>query len=311
VGRAVATRRDARTARAEASASGEPTQGPAPGFEVSLDVFSGPFEVLLSLIAKKSLDITEVSLATVTDEFVGYIKARSPEWDLDITSQFLVIASTLLDLKAARLLPAGEVEDADDLAMLEARDLLFARLLQYRAYREAAVVLADWMATEAERYPRAVSLEEPFAQLLPEVVMAVGPTDMAALAATAMAPKPVPVISLEHVHSPAVSVREQAAIVVDRLRGAGVASFRSLTADCPTRHHVVARFLGLLELFRAGQVSFEQVTPLGDLSVRWRGDGDGEVDLNDEFDEPAEADDAAEAADADEADRTEPEEEQT
>ena len=295
MGRAVATRRDARrdvrSARADASASGDPTQGPAPGFEVTLDVFSGPFEVLLSLIAKKSLDITEVSLATVTDEFVGYIKARSPEWDLDITSEFLVIASTLLDLKAARLLPAGEVEDADDLAMLEARDLLFARLLQYRAYREAAAVLADWMATEAERFPRAVTLEEPFARLLPEVVMAVGPADLAALAAAAMAPKPVPVISLEHVHAPAVSVREQAAVVVEHLRRAKVASFRALTADCETRHHVVARFLGLLELFREGQVSFEQVTPLGDLSVRWTGRGDGEVDLHDEFDESSDDDD--------------------
>lgn len=284
MGRAVAARRDARSARADASAGSDPTEGPAPGFAVTLDVFSGPFEVLLSLIAKKSLDITDVSLAQVTDEFVGYIKARSPEWDLDITSQFLVIASTLLDLKAARLLPAGEVEDAEDLAMLEARDLLFARLLQYRAYRQAATVLADWMVEEADRFPRAVTLEEPFARLLPEVVMAVGPTDLAALAAAAMVPKPTPTISLDHVHAPAVSVREQAAIVIDRLRQSRVASFRALTADCPTRHHVVARFLGLLELFREGQVSFEQITPLGDLSVRWTGGGEGEIDIHDEFD---------------------------
>lgn len=293
MGRAVApgTRRDPRHARADAAASTEPTEGPAPGFEVSLDVFSGPFEVLLSLIAKKSLDITEVSLATVTDEFVAYIKARSPEWDLDITSQFLVIASTLLDLKAARLLPAGEVEDAEDLAMLEARDLLFARLLQYRAYREAAAVLADWMATEAERFPREVTLEAPFTQLLPEVVMAVGPDDLARLAAAAMAPKPVPTISLEHVHAPAVSVREQASLMVERLRSSRVSSFRALTADCPTRHHVVARFLGLLELYREGQVSFEQVTPLGDLTVRWTGEGAGEVDIHDEFDASDASDD--------------------
>ena len=281
MGRGVATARDARAA---AAASGEPSEGAAPGFEVSLEVFSGPFEVLLSLIAKKSLDITDIALSRVTDEFVGYIKARSPEWDLDITSEFLVIAATLLDLKAARLLPAGEVEDPDDLAVLEARDLLFARLLQYRAYREAASVLSDWMATEAERFPRAVMLEEPFAQLLPEVVVAVGPEDLARLAAEAMTPKPVPVISMEHVHAPAVSVREQAAVVVDKLRTTKVATFRSLTADCPTRHHVVARFLGLLELFREGQVAFEQITPLGDLSVRWTGDGEGAIDIHDEFD---------------------------
>ncbi len=284
MGRAVAAARNARTARSGAAASGDPTQGPAPGFAVTLEVFSGPFEVLLSLIAKKSLDITDVALAQVTDEFVGYIKARSPEWDLDITSEFLVIASTLLDLKAARLLPAGEVEDPDDLAVLEARDLLFARLLQYRAYREAAAVLADWMTAESDRHARQASLEEPFASLLPEVVMAIGPADLARLAAQALAPKPVPVISMDHVHAPAVSVREQAAIIVDRLRTSRVATFRSLTADCPTRHHVVARFLGLLELFRDGQVSFEQVTPLGDLSVRWTGERDGDIDLHDEFD---------------------------
>ena len=296
-----ATRRDARTARAETSASGEPTDGLAPGFEVSLEVFSGPFEVLLSLIAKKSLDITEVSLATVTDEFVGYIRARSPEWDLDITSEFLVIASTLLDLKAARLLPSGEVEDAEDLAMLEARDLLFARLLQYRAYREAAAVMSDWIATESLRHPRAVALEAPFTQLLPEVVVAVGPTDLARLAAAALTPKPQPTISLDHVHAPAVSVREQATLMVERLRTSGVASFRALTADCPTRHHVVARFLGLLELYREGQVAFEQVTPLGDLSVRWTGEGSGSVDIHDEFDE-----DAADGAEQDAADETGP-----
>jgi segregation and condensation protein A len=251
---------------------------------VTLEVFSGPFEVLLSLIAKKSLDITDVALSQVTDEFVGYIKARSPEWDLDITSEFLVIAATLLDLKAARLLPAGEVEDPEDLAVLEARDLLFARLLQYRAYREAAAVLADWMTGEADRVARQVTLEEPFASLLPEVVMAIGPADLARLAAEALTPKPVPTISMDHIHAPAVSVREQAAIIVDRLRAVRVATFRSLTADCPTRHHVVARFLGLLELFREGQVSFEQITPLGDLSVRWTGDSDGSIDLHDEFD---------------------------
>jgi segregation and condensation protein A len=262
--------------------------GPAPGFQVTLDVFSGPFDVLLGLIAKKDLDITEVALAQVTDEFVAYIKDRSPEWDLDITSEFLVIASTLLDLKAARLLPSGEVEDPEDLAILEARDLLFARLLQYRAYRDAAAVLADWMVAEAERYPRSVPLDEPFSSLLPDVVVAVGPADLAALAAAALAPRPTPVVSLDHVHAAAVSVREQAELLIDRLRSSGAATFRSLAADCPTRHHVVARFLGLLELYREGQVSFEQVTPLGDLSVRWTGDRQGEVDIHDEFDDEGE-----------------------
>ena len=274
--------------RAVAPAAGD-SPGPAPGFEVALEVFCGPFDVLLGLIAKKDLDITEVALAQVTDEFVAYIRERSPEWDLDITSEFLVIASTLLDLKAARLLPSGEVEDPEDLALLEARDLLFARLLQYRAYRDASAVLADWMAAEAERHARAVPLEEPFARLLPEVVMAVGPTDLAVLAAAALAPKPTPVVSLDHVHAPAVSVREQAELLVVRLRDVGTATFRALVADCPTRHHVVARFLGLLELYRDGQVAFDQVSPLGDLSVRWTGPGAGTVDIHDEFDDEGDA----------------------
>jgi segregation and condensation protein A len=256
-----------------------------PGFSVNLEVFSGPFDVLLSLIAKKDLDITEIALAQVTDDFVAYVKQLGPQWPLDLTSEFLVVASTLLDLKAARLLPAGEVEDPDDLAVLEARDLLFARLLQYRAYRDVSAVLAERIAAEAERHPRSVPLEEPFARLLPEVVMAIGPLELAALAARALAPKPVPVVSLDHVHAPAVSVRDEAAVLVDRLRRSRVATFRALVAGCPTRHHVVARFLGLLELYREGQVSFEQVSPLGDLTVRWTGDGDGSVDIHDEFDE--------------------------
>jgi segregation and condensation protein A len=268
------------------AAVGEAEAAPTtPGFSVHLEVFSGPFDVLLGLIAKKDLDITEVALAQVTDDFVTYVKELSPQWDLDITSEFLVVAATLLDLKAARLLPSGEVEDPEDLALLEARDLLFARLLQYRAYRDVSAVLAARIAAEADRHPRAVPLEEPFARLLPEVVVAIGPLELAALAARALAPRPVPVVSLDHVHAPPVSVREEAEVLVRRLRHTGVATFRALVSDCPTRHHVVARFLGLLELFRDGQVSFEQVSPLGDLTVRWTGPGEGSVDIHDEFDE--------------------------
>ena len=267
------------------AAAGQAVAPPTKGFSVNLEVFSGPFDVLLSLIAKKDLDITEVALAQVTDDFVAYVKQLGPQWPLDLTSEFLVVASTLLDLKAARLLPAGEVEDPEDLAVLEARDLLFARLLQYRAYRDVSAVLAERIAAEAERHPRSVPLEEPFARLLPEVVMAIGPLELAALAAGALAPKPVPVVALDHVHAEPVSVRDEAALLVDRLRRSRVATFRALVVDCSTRHHVVARFLGLLELYREGQVSFEQVSPLGDLTVRWTGDGEGSVDIHDEFDE--------------------------
>lgn len=253
------------------------------GFSVHLDVFEGPFDLLLSLIAKHKLDVTEVALAQVTDEFIGYIKGV--EWDLEEASEFLVVAATLLDLKAARLLPSGEVEDEEDLALLEARDLLFARLLQYKAFKEVADVFAARLGDESLRFPRAVGLEERYASLLPEVVVGLGPQELAALAARAVAPKPVPSVSLTHLHQPRVSVREQAAVLVERLRRTRQTTFRALSADCPTTLHVVARFLALLELYRERAVTFEQLTPLGELTVRWSGDDDATVDVGAEFDE--------------------------
>ncbi len=245
------------------------------GFEVHLDVFAGPFDLLLGLIAKHQLDITEVALSQVTDEFIAHIRAQGPQWPLDTASEFLVVAATLLDLKAARLLPAGEVEDEGDLAALEARDLLFARLLQYRAYKAAAELFADRMAVEARRYPRAVRLEPGFTALLPEVVVALGPAELAALAAAALTPQPTAVLPTAHLHQPRVTVEEQATLLVDRLRHAGTASFRALVADCPSTAHVVARFLALLELFRDRAVAFEQVAALGELTVRWTGEDRG------------------------------------
>jgi segregation and condensation protein A len=241
------------------------------GFRVHLEVFEGPFDLLLGLIAKHELDITIVALSKVTDEFIAYIKAMGPIWDLDQASEFLVVAATLVDLKAARLLPAAEVEDEDDLALLEARDLLFARLLQYRAYKQVAAVLAERFASEGRRYPRAVTLEARFAGLLPEVLLGLGPGQFAELAARVFTPKPPPTVSVAHLHTSTVNVREQAGIVSARLRRAGQATFRSLTADCTETIEIVARFLALLDLFRDGQVSFEQISPLGDLLVRWTG----------------------------------------
>jgi segregation and condensation protein A len=256
----------------------------AGGFAVRLDNFEGPFDLLLSLIAKHKLDITEVSLSKVTDEFIAHVKAGGPDWDLEQTSSFLLVAATLLDLKAARLLPQGDVEDEEDLALLEARDLLFARLLQYRAFKQVAGVLEQRMAGESKRFPRAVGLEERFATLLPEVLIGLGLEELAALAARAMEPKPVQELSLAHIHAPMVSVREQAAVVVDRLRRSGTMTFRALSGDAPDTLTTVARFLALLELFREGAVSFDQVTPLGELTVRWIGDEDGDVEITDEFD---------------------------
>ena len=254
-------------------------------FHVHLDVFEGPFDLLLGLISKHKLDVTEIALAKVTDEFVAYIRSRGPEWDLSEASEFLLVAATLLDLKAARLLPAAEVEDDEDLALLEARDLLFARLLQYRAFKEVAATFAHRIAVEAKRFPRAVPVEPRFAQLLPELVLGITPAQLAAIAGKAMTPKAPPVVAMEHLHAAAVSVREQAALIVGRMRRVGAASFRALVSDADGTVVVVARFLALLELFREGAVAFDQVTPLGELTIRWTGAHEGDIAVDDEFDE--------------------------
>ncbi len=247
------------------------------GFEVHLDVFEGPFDLLLGLISKHKLDITEVALSQVTDEFIAYIRARAEGWDLDQASYFLVVAATLLDLKAARLLPAGEVEDEEDLALLEARDLLFARLLQYRAYKEVAAAFAGRMAVQARRFARRVPMEPRFADLLPEVLLGLGPAEFARIAALTLAPRPLPVVHTEHIHVPRTSVREQAGILAGRLRTLSRATFAELTADCAGTYEVVARFLALLDLFQTGNVSFEQRVPLGELTVTWAGGDSGPV----------------------------------
>jgi segregation and condensation protein A len=259
---------------------------PTPAFELHLDNFEGPFDLLLSLISKHKLDITEVALSRVTDEFIAHAKALGAEWDLEQTTSFLLVAATLLDLKAARLLPQGDIEDEEDLALLEARDLLFARLLQYKAFKEVAGVVAGRLAVESKRHPRAVGLEERYASLLPEVLIGIGLEQFAALAAKALTPKPTHELSLQHIHAPTVSVREQAAIVVERLRRTGTMTFRALCGDSPDTLTTVARFLSLLELYREGAVAFEQVSALGELSVRWTGDDDVTAEdlVSDEFD---------------------------
>ncbi|MEN3584498.1 segregation/condensation protein A [Streptomyces sp. ZYX-F-203] len=240
-------------------------------FTVRLANFEGPFDLLLHLIARHRLDVTEVALSRVTDEFIAYIRAHGPDWDLDETTEFLVVAATLLDLKAARLLPAAEVENEEDLALLEARDLLFARLLQYRAYKRIAEILGGRLDAEALRHPRTVGLEPHHAELLPEVVIGLGPEGLARLAARASRPRPDPRVLVEHVHAPLVGVREQAAVLVARLRDAGEALFGDLVADAGDAPTVVARFLALLELYRERAVALEQESPLGDLRVRWTG----------------------------------------
>jgi segregation and condensation protein A len=284
---------DAGTAPGTAGAIGsEGVTGPegtpraAGGFEVHLDVFEGPFDLLLALISKRKLDITEVALSQVTDEFIAYISERSDGWDLDQVSYFLVVAATLLDLKAARLLPSGEVEDEEDLALLEARDLLFARLLQYRAYKEVAAVFAARMAAAARRFPRRVPLEPRFAELLPEVLLGLGQAEFARLAALVLVPKPPPKVSTEHIHTPVISVRDQARIITALLSKLGRASFRQLTANAAGSYEIVASFLALLDLYREEAVSFDQVSPLGELYVTWTGRMD-----TDSFNKLTESDD--------------------
>ncbi|MEU6098756.1 segregation/condensation protein A [Streptomyces sp. NPDC047079] len=281
-----------------AAAEAEPFPGPvavagpetADGvFKVRLANFEGPFDLLLQLISKHKLDVTEVALSKVTDEFMAHIRAMGPDWDLDQTTEFLVVAATLLHLKAARLLPTAEVEDEADLALLEARDLLFARLLQYRAYKQIAEIFNGRTEEEARRYPRTVGLEPHHAELLPEVVISIGPEGFAKLAVKAMQPRPKPQVYVDHIHAPLVSVQEQAGIVVARLRELGEVSFRVLVEDTDDTLTVVARFLALLELYREKAVALEQETALGELVVRWTGgDGDETPVVTDEFDRPPE-----------------------
>ncbi|WP_405758261.1 segregation/condensation protein A [Streptomyces sp. NBC_01420] len=269
-----------------------PVDAPAPApddgrFKVRLANFEGPFDLLLQLISKHKLDVTEVALSKVTDEFMAHIRAMGPDWDLDQTTEFLVVAATLLDLKAARLLPAAEVEDEADLALLEARDLLFARLLQYRAYKRVAEIFSGRLESEARRFPRTVGLEPHHAELLPDVVISIGAEGFARLAVKAMQPKPRPQVYVDHIHAPLVSVREQAGIVVARVREAGEITFRALTEDAPDTLTVVARFLALLELYREKAVALDQDVALGELLVRWAGAAGAEPTVTDEFDQEA------------------------
>jgi segregation and condensation protein A len=243
-----------------------------PRFTVRLDNFSGPFDLLLQLINRHELDVTEVALHQVTDDFIAHTRALSEsgtEADLDEITEFLVIAATLLDLKAARLLPGTDVEDVEDLALLEARDLLFARLLQYRAYKQVAGLFVELEASAMRRYPRSVALEDRYAALLPEVMLGMTADRFAELAAAIFRPKPPPTVSLDHLHSGLVSVPEHMAILRERLSELGQASFRQLTEDCAEPIQVVARFLAVLELFREACVQLDQEEAFGELTVSW------------------------------------------
>jgi segregation and condensation protein A len=256
----------------------EETDGKS-GFHVTLDNFTGPFDLLLQLLGKNKLEITELSLSKVTDEFIAYIHAMGDDWDLNEASEFLVVAATLLDLKTAKLLPQAEVENEEDLALLEARDLLFARLLQYKAYKELAAVIAELDAEAGRAFPRAVKLEERYAEALPELVLNIDTEKLAQLAAKALTPKPVPMVAIDHVHMVRVSVREHMLILRQKLIELRQATFRELVADCTNVLEIVARFLALLELYREGLITFHQEVALGPLTITWVGDDSADVDF--------------------------------
>jgi segregation and condensation protein A len=266
------------------------SEGRVAGFSVHLENFDGPFDLLLQLISRHRMDITDVAIATVTDEFISYIRELEKTeagWKLDHASEFVVVAATLLDLKAARLLPSGQIDDEEDLALLEARDLLFARLLQYRAFKEIASILSERILEQEKTFARSVSLDPAFAALLPEVLIGVTPERFAAIANRVLTPKTAPTLSVEHLHLPLVSVAAEALGVVSALRRHKTMSFRALVSDSANTLVVVARFLALLELFKEGSVRFEQVVALGELQITWVGSVEGEIRVSDEFDRPA------------------------
>jgi len=272
------------------------------GFSVHLANFDGPFDLLLQLISRHKMDVTEVSLSMVTDEFISFIRgleASGEGWELEQATEFLVVAATLLDLKAARLLPSGDVEDEEDLALLEARDLLFARLLQYRAFKEIAATFNERIAAADKSFARVVALDPALAALLPEVLIGVGAARFAAIAERVLTPKVVPVVAIQHLHMALVSVAEESRMVVEALRHSKTLSFRNLISDADSTLVVVARFLALLDLYRQGVLRFDQVIALGELQISWTGSLEGEVEITDEFDIPVvlELEDSTESGD--------------
>lgn len=272
----------------------------ASGFAVHLDNFDGPFDLLLQLISRHRMDITEVALSSVTDEFIAYIRALEASgegWRLDQATEFLLIAATLLDLKAARLLPSGEVEDESDLALLEARDILFARLLQYRAFKEIAATFQDRIALQDKSFARVVALDPSLASLLPEVLIGVGLQRFTAIAERVLAPKISAAVAMEHLHLPLVSVAEESRWVVEELRRSKSMNFRTLVADAQSTLVIVARFLALLDLYRQGVLRFDQVAAMGELQISWTGSDSGEIEAGEEFDIPVILEEAEEGSD--------------
>lgn len=252
-------------------------------YQVKLQVFEGPFDLLLHLIAKRELDIYEVSLASITEEYLDYIKSMQ-ELDLEVATEFLIVAATLIEIKAARLLPGPPVDEESALALSE-RDLLIARLLEYRAFKDAAGRLASMIAENAGFVGRAAGPGREFDHLCPDLLARVKPADLAAIAARALSPKPLVALDLSHITPIRASVAEAIATVLAVLADRPAVTFRELTKGCPTRIDVVVRFLAVLELFKRGEAEIDQTENFGEIRVR-RGSGDARADLAvvDEYD---------------------------
>ena len=246
-------------------------------YVVRTEVFEGPFDLLLHLIARQRVDIWQVSLSRITEDYLAEVR-RMRQLNLEVATEFLVVAATLLELKAARLLPAPDADPDEAETALEERDLLFARLLQYRAYKQAAELFGERMAAQAAYFPRRVGAEDVLRGIAPDLLTGVDPAELARLAAAVFTPSPPPELRTSHIAPPKLSVSEAVARLARRLSHRGPTSFQDLVGD-GTPIEVVLGFLAVLELYKRALVDLEQAAVFGDIAVRWT--GEGEPDLAD------------------------------
>jgi len=273
--REAGSRSETEGSSAEAEISTE--ESATSGFRVNLEVYSGPFDALLGMIANNKLELTEVSLSSITEEFLTYVRGLDFTKNMDEASAFLDIASILVEAKSVAILPSGEDNQYDEqsLEALRERDLLFARLLQYRAYKQAAGDFQARIAANAGRFPHPAAMDEGIAAMLPELVWTLTPLELAQLAAQVIANAPASEVSIHQLHVPLVDLRAQSLVVRDRLiaalesKGDQSMSFSELTRDCTSRIEVVARFMAVLVFFKQGVLQYQQDGPFAELHLRW------------------------------------------
>lgn len=246
---------------------------------VETPVFQGPFDLLLHLILQDQVDLYEVRVCDIVDAYLGELE-RMDSMDLEVATEFVLIAATLIELKSRRLLPDdGDIDLDEELALWEERDLLLSRLVECKTFKDAAVAMAG-IANEAGRsYPRRAGVDDRFVGLLPDLLARTTPDDLRSAFIRAVAPKPVPHVDTGHIHQIRVTVTDAVAELLDELPRLGRATFAELTADLVERIEVIVRFLAVLELFKQGWIDLEQPQTLGMLSVVWKGADD--VDAED------------------------------